>query len=175
MLSLIKDARKSHTFLFFQAFRLSVSPFQTHSYSLHALFYITERPAGSGFFSPLRLSSMIHVEDGFSSVQQLSLRDLGALQSLEDFLRCDIGSWLKQSHLQTYVKRKALIGLHWVGPSGHSRQFLVFYPAMMVDQWSINMQMQLFSSLEDNTVWSSIGRVRQAGRTWPKHLQTPCS
>lgn len=69
-------------FFFSQAFRLPVSPFQTHSYSLHALFYITDRSAGSEFFSPLRLSFKFHVEGEFSPVQQFPLRVLGALQSL---------------------------------------------------------------------------------------------
>lgn len=50
---------------------------------------------------------------------------------------------------------------------------LHFYPTTMVDQQSINIQMQLFSSLEDNTVWSWTGEFRQVGRTWTKHLQTP--
>lgn len=55
---------------------------------------------------------MIHVKVEFSAVQQLSLRDLGALQRCQDFLGCDIDLGLKQSHLQTYTKEKALTGLH---------------------------------------------------------------
>lgn len=35
-------------------------------------------------------------------------------------------------------------------------------------------QMQPFSSLEDNTVWTWTGEFRQVRRTWTKHLQTSC-
>lgn len=37
------------------------------------------------FFFRVRLSPMIHIEDEFSSVQQHSLQDLGALQSFHAF------------------------------------------------------------------------------------------
>lgn len=69
-----------------QAFRLFSNQFQTHSYSSHALFYITESPTSTGYFFLVRLSSMIYVEHEVSSLPQFSLRDPGTLQSFHNFL-----------------------------------------------------------------------------------------
>lgn len=109
-----KTHKKIPFFSFFsQAFRLPVSSFQTHSYSLHALFHITHRSDGSEFFSPLRYSFMFHIEDEFSPVQQFPLRAPGAFQSPYEFLSYGTGSWLKQSHLQAHINEEMLTGLHW--------------------------------------------------------------